>query len=282
MSFISPIRTDSNGNPKATGSMQVLGKDDFLHLLVTKLRYQNPMDPMKDEDFISQLAQFSTLEQMNNIAEGIASSNKWDFMQMQSLNNNMAAGLIGREIRASYDGVYYDQLSSPKINFTTVDYAKEITFTVRDSEGKIVNTIKIEDVQSGVGSITWDGTDQSGNRVAAGYYTIEATGTKGNDMPFTPSLMLTGVVDAISYRDGAAFLNVNGTQIPLGDVTWIGVPSSSADTSNDDDDDNNGNDDDDDIVDDVNDGNDGNDPGNGTVDGGDSWDKFENDNGAGA
>lgn len=272
MSFISPIRTDANGNPKATGSMQVLGKDDFLQLLVTKLRYQNPMDPMKDEDFISQLAQFSTLEQMNNIAEGIASANQWDFLQMQSLNNNMAAGLIGKEIRASYDGVYYDQLSSPKINFTTTEFAKEITFTIRDSEGKIVNTIKVEDVQPGVGNIIWDGTDLSGNRVDEGYYTIEATGTKGNGESFVPSLLLTGVVDAISYRDGAAFLNVNGTQIPLGDVTWIGNPSPPVVSTDSDSNDNNDSDDSDGLVDDSTDAGD-----NFFGEGG-TWDKFLNNN----
>ena len=60
MSFISPIATDVNGNEKATGSMQILGKDDFLKLLVTKLQNQDPLDPMADEDFIAQLAQFTT------------------------------------------------------------------------------------------------------------------------------------------------------------------------------------------------------------------------------
>lgn len=270
MSFISPIRTDANGNPKATGSMQVLGKDDFLQLLVTKLRYQNPMDPMADEDFIAQLAQFSTLEQMNNIAEGIASSNKWDFMMMQSINNNMATGLIGKEIRATYDGVYYDQISSPKINFTTQDFAKEITFTIRDSEGKIVNTIKVEDVQPGTDSITWDGTDLTGNRVDMGYYTIEATGTLGTGATFTPSLTLTGVVDAISYLDGAAFLNVNGTQIPLGDVTWIGNPSPATENSDNDSSDDNDSDDSDDTVNDVTD------EGDDFFGEGGTWDKFIN------
>lgn len=236
MGFISPVAVDSNGQPKATGSMQTLGKDDFLQLLVTKMRYQDPLSPMSDESFIAQLAQFATLEQMNNIATGIETSNKWDFMQMQSINNNMAAGLIGKEIRASYNGVYYDHVTEPRITYTTQDFATEITFTVRDASGAIVNTFKAQDIQPGTNDIVWDGTDIAGNRVDEGYYNIEATGTLGNGDEFSPSLILTGIVEAISYREGAAFLNVLGTQIPLGDVTWIGIPSeltSDTDDSND-------------------------------------------------
>ena len=53
------------------------------------------MSPMQDEDFAAQLAQFSSLEQMQNIADGIKESNQWDLLQMQSLNNAMASSRFG-------------------------------------------------------------------------------------------------------------------------------------------------------------------------------------------
>ncbi len=49
----------------------VLGKDDFLRLLVAQLRNQNPLEPMNDREFIAQLAQFSALEQMHNVSQAV-------------------------------------------------------------------------------------------------------------------------------------------------------------------------------------------------------------------
>lgn len=56
--------TSSKANTRNTGE---LGKDDFLNLLVTQLRYQDPLNPVDDKEFIGQMAQFSALEQMQNM-----------------------------------------------------------------------------------------------------------------------------------------------------------------------------------------------------------------------
>ncbi len=224
MGFISPVATDSNGDAVATGSLQTLGKDDFLELLVTKLQYQDPLDPTDDEDFIAQLAQFSSLEQMSNIADGIETSNEWDYLQMQSMNNVMASGFIGKEIKAEYDGFWVDDSSQPSISYTTTEFASEIKFVVRDEDDNIVATITESDIGAGTNTFTWDGKDDLGNTVAEGYYTVEVTATTPSGSTFTPTLSLVGIVDSVVYRDGAAYLVIDGTEVALGNVAGIGEP----------------------------------------------------------
>ncbi|PYG89824.1 flagellar basal-body rod modification protein FlgD [Ruminiclostridium sufflavum DSM 19573] len=78
-------KTESSANSRKTGSS--LGKDDFLNLLVTQLRYQDPLEPTDDKEFIAQMAQFSSLEQMQNM-NGV-------------LTNSQAFSLIGKYITAN-------------------------------------------------------------------------------------------------------------------------------------------------------------------------------------
>lgn len=87
----------STKTTNTTNKYGELGKNDFLKLLIAQLKYQDPLNPMEDKEFIGQLTQFSTLEQITNM-----SSNLEKFLQnQQSQNIASASGMIGFDVRDS-------------------------------------------------------------------------------------------------------------------------------------------------------------------------------------
>ena len=79
----------------------VIGKDEFLKMLIAQLKHQDPMNPMDGTAFTAQLAQFSSLEQLQNINTQLTSFTR----QQQSLGNTQAVNLIGREVLAKGDTI---------------------------------------------------------------------------------------------------------------------------------------------------------------------------------
>ena len=97
-----------------------LGKDAFLKILITQLSNQDPLDPLQDKDFIAQMAQFSTLEQMTNMNKSIE--------QMAALNKASAVSYIGRVIEytdddglPAYSQVGYVRFEDGKVILNTAD-----------------------------------------------------------------------------------------------------------------------------------------------------------------
>ena len=85
------IGNNSNAITKATNDSGVLGKDDFLKLLITQLKYQDPSKPLEDKEFISQMAQFTSLEQMTNLTKNFEDVSL-------GVNKNYALSLLGKQV----------------------------------------------------------------------------------------------------------------------------------------------------------------------------------------
>ena len=84
-------------------------RDEFLHLLVTQLKYQDPLNPASPEDFSAQLAQFSALEQLMNINTTLTNSQNSDIVLTQAINNSLICQFHPLYIKASF---YYFSLKS--------------------------------------------------------------------------------------------------------------------------------------------------------------------------
>jgi flagellar basal-body rod modification protein FlgD len=224
MGIITPAgasTSTSTGSSTSTNSATTLDKDDFLKMLITKLTNQDPLNPMDDEAFTAELAQFSSLEQLQNMNQALENSLQWDYMQMQTINNTMATSLIGKDVKATFSGVYLSDDNSPQIQFTTDQPASSIKIEITNSDGTLVRTITEKNVPAGSNVINWDGKSENGERLANGYYNVSITGIDAAGKSFDPSTFITGRVNGVIYREGAAFLQVNGMEIPLSNVSVI-------------------------------------------------------------
>ncbi len=98
ISSVTSDYTNTTSTSSITGNSE-LGKDQFLELLVTQLRYQDPLEPMKDQEFIAQLATFSQLEEMQNLSDMVEElSSSFTSYISGSMSLQLAGTLIGREV----------------------------------------------------------------------------------------------------------------------------------------------------------------------------------------
>ena len=170
-----------------------MGQTEFLTLFTTQLKNQDPLDPVKNEAFVAQLAQFSQLEAttaMRNSMDGLVSS-----LSNQRIFN--ATSLIGKTI-AVPDGpveVTDTTVSQGIINLPTG--ADGMKVDVYNSKGSVVRSFIMGAQTPGDTTIAWDGMDNAGNPVANGTYRYVVTAnSKGNQS--TPTVSTYAAVQGVT------------------------------------------------------------------------------------
>jgi flagellar basal-body rod modification protein FlgD len=95
MTSITPIDSSTlSAETQASAPIKILGKNDFLNLLVTQLQHQDPLNPTESTEFTAQLAQFSSLEQLNNINDNLKNMELFQ----TSMTNSQAVSYIGKKL----------------------------------------------------------------------------------------------------------------------------------------------------------------------------------------
>jgi len=202
-------------------SNQIMGKDDFLKLLATQLQHQDPLDPQDNTEMVAQLAQFSSLEKLENINDTLTSSLDLDLILTQVLNNTAAAGLIGKSVLAVGDSVHLGDSGSASLNFKLGANAETVTVTIYDENGTTVRTIEETGMEAGRQSIEWDGKDASGNQMSEGTYTFSVSAENAEGETVAVVQILSGKVDVVKFKDGEAFISVNGVDISISEILEI-------------------------------------------------------------
>ncbi len=196
-----------------------LGKEDFLTLLVAQLTHQDPLKPDGDKEFIAQLAQFSSLEQLMGIGQGMEGL----AMAQMSAQAADTVGFIGKDVLASSTKVQLPEEGGATIGWSLPSGADSVTVEIRNYQGVVVRTVDVQQTQP-VGNSTyhWDGMDDDGHLLPMGPYTLSVKATAGGGEAASESLVRQAVT-GVTFERGYPELRLGPhLKVTLADVREVG------------------------------------------------------------
>jgi len=218
--MISTLPTVSSTSATDGTDRTSLGKDQFLKLLVTQLRNQDPTNPLQPYEFAAQLAQFSSVEQLTQLNANVSGE-----IAEQQTNNELGrtsfgAALLGRSVLASGNDVQITSGTTPSVTVDVGTGGGKATLTLLDDSGKTVATRDLGTVAGGRQTLTLPSDLPAGKY----HYKLDVAGTDGKSVDVTT--YTSGTVSAVSFKDGKIELELGGLEITLDQLEEIGPATS--------------------------------------------------------
>ena len=195
-----------------------MGQKDFLTLFTTQLKNQDPLDPVKNEAFVAQLAQFSQLE----ATTGMASSLDGFVSSQAGQQITASSNLIGKKVSVP-DGPAQLTAGIPVEGIVNLPTGADgVKFEVFDEKGVLVNTQLLGAQTVGDLKWAWNGADDAGNPLPDGVYRFKATAVSQGKTT-TPSVStMASVVGVSQSGDKTVVLQIlGGKTMKLADVNRI-------------------------------------------------------------
>ncbi|MFC1552606.1 flagellar hook assembly protein FlgD [Candidatus Latescibacterota bacterium] len=227
--MISTTTTPTNNSSSAglLGSesnmdISTLGKEDFLKLLIAQLKNQDPLNPASNTEFVAQLAQFSSLEQMTEMNSNLAASLNSNTGIAESVSNAMIINYFGKSVTAESEFFTYDGDGPQELQFELEQPASYGTIEITDEIGNILSSVNLDAMQNGPQFIyEWDGMTSYGVVAKEGIYKYNVKAFDALDNEIGVTQMSTGIVNGISYQGGVTSLNMGGILVPFDKVISI-------------------------------------------------------------
>jgi flagellar basal-body rod modification protein FlgD len=147
-----------------------LGQGDFLELMIAQIAHQDPFEPMENGEFIAQMAQFATVDGIQNMESSISSLNG----TMSSNQAMTATALVGRSVMAPGDEFILGADGGISGSIATSEGASALNLGVYDAAGALVAQGELSPSSTGVTRFFLDGVDSTGARLAPGSYLFSA------------------------------------------------------------------------------------------------------------
>ena len=191
----------------STAKKSELDQQAFLNLMVTQLKNQDPMKPMESADFLSQIAQFGTVNGITGLQKSLTTMST----AMTSSQALQASTMVGRDVVIPRDSFTFKTGNKAPIAAELASDASNVNISIKDAAGQTVFEKSLGPKKAGELSYEWNGLRNNGEPAADGKYTVKVSATiAGVPTALTPAM--TARVDSVSLgRNGLPpTLNVDG------------------------------------------------------------------------
>ena len=191
-------------------------KTQFLELMIAQLENQDPLDPAKNEDFIAQLAQFSTVEGIENLNTGVDNM----AAALQSSLTLQSASLVGRNVLVSAtQGLRTDAGMAGTVELT--NDVGELLVDITDANGSLVQKLNLGPQTAGLVRFGWNGESTAGVPAPNGLYGVSAYSSVGNATRSLPVNLPNRVVGVTLGEGGVTANLLGGTSVSTLDIKEI-------------------------------------------------------------
>jgi flagellar basal-body rod modification protein FlgD len=205
-----------SGETATAGDQLADNFDTFLTLLTEQLQNQDPLDPMDSQQFVQQLTQFSSVEQLINSNQSLET-----LLALQSANARMSAtDFIGRDVTVSSNQAPL-QDGQAEWTYALPRQAATNEIMISDSSGRVVATFQNQETGQGAQVFAWNGRDQGGNQLPAGLYTLEAVAKDNDGRRLEAPVRVTGRATGVDMSGEDVVVEIGALRVPAGRV--IGV-----------------------------------------------------------
>ncbi len=178
--------------------------DEFLTLMLAQIQNQDPLKPMDNGEFLTQLAQIETA---GGIADLQRSTN--DVVNaLQSSQALQASSMVGRSVVVPSD---VSSLSNGRLGGSVAVYeeADRVEVKIYSESGSLVKTIDLGSLLKGIADFSWDGTDESGNSLPDGQYEIKSTAWYSSGVTEELPTMAIARVESVTIGGGSQGIALN-------------------------------------------------------------------------
>ncbi len=220
--IVDPNFTDPSKKMRTVGSDK-LDKDAFFKLMLAQIKNQDPTNPLKSHEMAAQLANFSSLEQMQNMNNTLTEmkNGQKPLEQFQALNfiGKAVAGDSSKIIRTKGD-------KNHDFNFNLAMPAEKLELRIRNNDtGETIRTISLQNLKDGENKFSWNGVNDKGQVAPAGNYQFFAEATSTNGVKLEVKTDFEGLITGVNYTNEGPILTVGNQSVRLRDIKKIQDPS---------------------------------------------------------